>query len=242
MTVGAGSRLFQARTKDISASGAKILLKERLPVGTEVALRFRPAGRAPVETRALVWRADADGLAFLFVGSQGPGFLACVTPPQAVLATAPDTGTVLPVSATAPASEERDTGTVLPVSATAPASEGRGTGTVLLATLDPDMRALVVAALGRRGYIVLDAGPQPLLALRIAQEHPGTIDLLLVDAELQLMNGAPLTERLVPLRPSSKILLMANSTGPSPTTRGALLPTPCTQEDLATRVRQVLHG
>jgi hypothetical protein len=32
---------------------------------------------------------------------------------------------------------------------------------------------------------VLDAGPQPLLALRFAQEHPAPIDLLLVDGELR---------------------------------------------------------
>ena len=54
VTVAAGARQYQGRTKDVSASGAKILLKERPPLGTEVGLCFRPPGRRPVETRALV--------------------------------------------------------------------------------------------------------------------------------------------------------------------------------------------
>ena len=35
VTVAAGSRQFQGRTKDVSASGAKILLKERPALGAE---------------------------------------------------------------------------------------------------------------------------------------------------------------------------------------------------------------
>jgi hypothetical protein len=50
-------------------------------------------------------------------------------------------------------------------------------GTVLLAVMDPILRALALAALGAPGYTVLDAGPQPLLALRCAQEHSAPIDL-----------------------------------------------------------------
>lgn len=80
VTVSTGSRQLQGRTKDTSAAGAKILVEERLPLGSQVLLQFRPAGRSPVETHALVWRLDPDGFACVFVGSQGPKFLETVTP------------------------------------------------------------------------------------------------------------------------------------------------------------------
>jgi len=204
-----GSRQLQGRTKDTSAAGAKILLDERLPLGSQVLLQFRPAGRSPVETHALVWRLDADGFACVFVGSQGPKFLETVTPPRWAVARP---------------------------------SEIRRDGTVLLAVRDPGVRELALAALGACGYTVLDAGPQPLLALRFAQDHAAPIDLLLVDAELQLMNGMPLVERLMPHRPAAKVLLVSTGSAQRPAVPGASwLPTPCAREELAARVQQLLE-
>ncbi len=52
-----GSRQLQGRTKDTSVAGAKILVDERLPLGSQMLLQFRPAGRSPVETQALVFSA-----------------------------------------------------------------------------------------------------------------------------------------------------------------------------------------
>lgn len=211
VSVSTGSRRLQGRTKDTGAAGAKILLDERLSLGTQVLLQFRPPGRSAVETQALVWRLDADGFACVFVGSQGPRFLETVTPPRGLV----------------------------PV---ARPSEIRRDGTVLLAVSDPGVRELALAALGACGYTVLDAGPQPLLALRFAQEHAAAIDLLLVDAELQLMNGMPLVERLMPHRPDAKVLLVSTGPAQSPAVPGASwLPTPFAREELATRVRQLLE-
>jgi CheY-like chemotaxis protein len=207
-----GSRQLQGRAKDTSAGGAKILLKERLPLGTQVGLQFRPPGRVPVETHALVWRLDADGFACVFVGTPGPGLLAAVAPSRAA------------GSMVRPA-------------------EGKARRTVLLTAVDPAKRELAMAALDARGYTVLDAGPQPLLALRFAQEHPAPIDLLLVDVELRLMNGERLVQQLVSHRPSAKVLLIPQASAPRPTIPAAFwLPTPCGQEDLAMRVRQVLES
>ena len=183
VTVAAGARQFQGRTKDVSASGAKILLKERPALGVEVGLCFRPPGRRPVETRALVWRLDSEGLACMFVGSQKPEFLEAVTP-------RPVPGTVR----------------VLPP---------RPAGSVLLATVDTGFRALALDTLGRSGYTVLDAGSQPLLALRIAEEHRDAITLVLIASDLRLMNGEPLAKRLVPLLPSAKLVLMSGRSTPS---------------------------
>ncbi len=211
MTVAAGSRQFQGRTKDVSASGAKILLKERPALGVEVGLCFRPPGRRPVETRALVWRLDSEGLACMFVGTQKPEFLEAVTPRQQ-----PGTVRVLPP---------------------------RPAGTVLLATVDTGFRALALDTLGRSGYTVLDAGSQPLLALRIAEEQRDAITLILIASDLRLMNGEPLAKRLAPLLPSAKLVLMSSRSTPNPAGPEAVwLPTPCTDGELMAQVRQAQDG
>lgn len=209
VTVAAGPQQFQGRTRDISASGAKILLKERPPLGAEVGLRFRPPGRRPVETRALVWRLDGEGLACMFVGTQTSEFLAAVTPRMAP--------------------------------APARASVRLAGGSVLLASVDMGMRALALQTLGRSGFTVLDAGSQPLLALRLAEEHRAAISLVLIAADLRLMNGEPLAKRLAPLLPSARLVLMSSRSAPNPAGPGAQwLPTPCTDGELLTRVRQAL--
>lgn len=207
VTVAAGTRQFQGRTKDISASGAKILLKERPALGAEVGLSFRPPGRRPVKTRALVWRLDTEGLACMFVGTHAPEFLEAVTPRVA--------------------------------RGPAPVSEPRPAGSVLLATVDTGFRALALDTLERSGYTVLDAGSQPLLALRIAEEHRGAITLILIASDLRLMNGEPLAKRLVPLLPSAKLVLMSSRSTPNPAGPGALwLPTPCTDGELMAQIHQ----
>jgi hypothetical protein len=211
VTVAAGPRQFQGRTRDISASGAKILLKERPPLGAEVALRFRPPGRRPVETRALVWRLDGEGLACMFVGTQTSEFLAAVTP------------------------------RMTPAPAPARAGAPRAGGSVLLASVDMGIRALALETLGRSGFTVLDAGSQPLLALRLAEEHRTTISLILIAADLRLMNGEPLAKRLGPMLPSARLMLMSSRSAPNPAGPGAhWLPTPCTDGELLAHVRGAL--
>jgi len=208
VTVAAGSRKFQGRTKDVSASGAKILLKERPALGAEVGVCFRPPGRRPIETRALVWRLDAEGLACMFVGTQKPDFLEAVTPRMA-----PGTVRVHPP---------------------------KPAGAVLLATVDTGFRALALDTLARSGYTVLDAGSQPLLALRLAEEHRGAIALILIASDLRLMNGEPLERRLAPLLPQAKLVLMSSRSTPNPAGPGAMwLPTPCTDVDLMAQIRQL---
>jgi hypothetical protein len=194
VTVATGSRQFHGRTKDISASGAKILLKERPPLGAEVALSFRPPGRRPVETRALVWRLDAEGLACMFVGTHPPEFLEAVTARVATRSREAPTSRVAPPPPVAPAPRPAPAPYVVPaprVVADPPRVSKPGpAGTVLMATVDTGFRALALETLGRSGYAVLDAGSQPLLALRIAEEHRGAITHILIAADLRLMNGS----------------------------------------------------
>jgi len=269
VSVTAGQRSFQGRTRDVSASGAKILVKERPALGAEVNLSFRPPGRRPVATRALVWRVDPDGVACMFVGTQEAEFLSAVAPrtvsaprtPPAPSVAAPASAapvSVAPVSAAAAsvASPPRPAVGPAPVAppprpTVAPAqvapppapSSTRSGGTVLVAAADTGLRALAIAGLERGGYAVLDAGSQPLLALRMAEQHGGAIVVALIAADLKLMNGEPLAGRLAPLLPAAKLVLMASRTAPSPSTPGALwLPTPCSDAEMMAAVRQVLVG
>jgi hypothetical protein len=285
VSVAAGQRSFQGLTRDVSASGAKILVKERPALGAEISLSFRPPGRRPVATRALVWRVDPDGLACMFVGTQEAEFIAAVaprtvsaprTPPPASVAApvsavaAPVAAPPLPAVAPAPvapsprppvapapvAPPPRPAVAPAPVAppphaAVAPApmapppaaSPARSGGSVLIAASDTGLRALAIAGLERSGYAVLDAGSQPLLALRMAEQHGGAIALALIAADLKLMNGEPLAGRLAPLLPAAKLVLMASRTAPSPSTPGALwLPTPCSDAEMMAAVRQALAG
>jgi PilZ domain-containing protein len=269
VSVTAGQRSFQGRTRDVSASGAKILVKERPALGAEVNLSFRPPGRRPVATRALVWRVDPDGVACMFVGTQEAEFLSAVAPrtvsaprtPPAPSVAAPASAapvSVAPVSAAAAsvASPPRPAvgpapvappprPTVAPSQVAPPPApiSTRSGGTVLVAAADTGLRALAIAGLERGGYAVLDAGSQPLLALRMAEQHGGAIVVALIAADLKLMNGEPLAGRLAPLLPAAKLVLMASRTAPSPSTPGALwLPTPCSDAEMMAAVRQVLVG
>lgn len=80
--------------------------------------------------------------------------------------------------------------------------------TVLAVDDDPLVGALVRDILGPTDYFVLFT-EDPLKALRLAKEHPGDIDLLLVDVVMPLMDGRELARRVLELRPNTKVLLMS---------------------------------
>jgi hypothetical protein len=246
VTVAAGNRSIQGRTRDVSASGAKILVKERPALGVEIGLSLRPPGRRPVSTRALVWRLDPDGLACMFVGTQEADFLAAVTPPAPPTPVAPPA----PVAALAaaeiarvavpPAARPAAIPAGPPLPAAAPLAPGSA---VLVAVADPSIRAMVLAALDRNGHPVLDAGPQPLLALRMAEQNAPGIGLVVIAADLKLMNGDPLDLRLLPILPAAKVIVMSSRTVPRPAgAPGHWLPTPCSDAELMTVVRQAVGG
>lgn len=67
--VEAGRRRHPCQAVDISAQGAKLTPKIWLKSGTTVLLQFVPPDGEPLRVNAMVWRADADGLAFLFARS-----------------------------------------------------------------------------------------------------------------------------------------------------------------------------
>jgi PilZ domain-containing protein len=64
--VETGDRHLQTETVDVSPLGAKLRLARTIELGARACLRFLPHDRPPMTVNALVWRADADGLAFFF--------------------------------------------------------------------------------------------------------------------------------------------------------------------------------
>ena len=74
VTVEAGDKRFHLHTLNLSPFGAKVgLAEERLEPGTPAHLRLHPPVGRPVDVEAIVWRADADGPAFFFIGIESDG-------------------------------------------------------------------------------------------------------------------------------------------------------------------------
>jgi CheY-like chemotaxis protein len=80
--------------------------------------------------------------------------------------------------------------------------------TILVVDDDPAVGSLVRGLLGPPEYLVLYAD-DPFKAIRLARDHPGDIDLLLVDVVMPLMDGRALSRRVLDLRPTMKVLLMS---------------------------------
>ena len=83
-----------------------------------------------------------------------------------------------------------------------------GHETILLVEDQPEILALTTVLLERLGYRVL-AAPTPSDAVRLADEHPGRIDLLVTDIVMPEMNGRALASRLLVRRPALECLFMS---------------------------------
>jgi hypothetical protein len=66
VTVETGQRRLYLQTTNVSTLGAKVKSSEALEVGTSARLHFQPPAGHPVDVKATVSRADADGLVFAF--------------------------------------------------------------------------------------------------------------------------------------------------------------------------------
>jgi len=64
--VKVGTNRYLGVSLDISTQGARVKTKARLKTGTTVQLELVPPEGPPLRVGALVWRIDAEGLAFLF--------------------------------------------------------------------------------------------------------------------------------------------------------------------------------
>jgi CheY-like chemotaxis protein len=124
-----------------------------------------------------------------------------------------------------------------------PAPGGRET--ILLVEDEAAVRALAGTLLRGAGYTVLEAGYGDD-ALRIAEQHGETIDLLVTDVVMPRMSGWALAEQLSARRPGLRVLFVSgyaegieSGGGPSPA-NAAFLQKPFTPDALARAVREVL--
>lgn len=122
----------------------------------------------------------------------------------------------------------------------------RGFETVLIAEDEPAVRALASRILRDRGYTVLEAAGGKE-ALRIAQEYPDAIQLVLTDVVMPGMGGKLLVSSLEEVRPGIKSLFISGYTDNAIVHQGILdsdvnfLQKPFSTEDLIRKVREVLN-
>ncbi|MFH2008667.1 MAG: ATP-binding protein [bacterium] len=80
--------------------------------------------------------------------------------------------------------------------------------TILLVEDEEPVRVVARRILERDGHRVLEAA-LPEVAIRLCEEHPGPIHLMLTDVVMPRMNGLQLSSLAVEVRPELKIVLMS---------------------------------
>jgi two-component system, cell cycle sensor histidine kinase and response regulator CckA len=129
-----------------------------------------------------------------------------------------------------------------------PAPLPPGTETILLVEDDWAVRSIAGRVLHDRGYTVLEAsnGDDALDIVRLYTDGP--IDLLLVDVVMPRFDGRALTERVLALYPSARVLFMSGYTANLALQHGWLpqgaefLQKPFSPQALAQKVRAVLDA
>ena len=94
-------------------------------------------------------------------------------------------------------------------------------GTILIVEDQPGLRALTEEVLGDAGYDVLMA-QDGAEALRVSEQHPGQIRLLLTDLSLPETPGRDVAALLKALQPEMKVLFMSGHSRNVATRDGAL--------------------
>jgi CheY-like chemotaxis protein len=113
------------------------------------------------------------------------------------------------------------------------------TPTVLLVDDVEAVRRVIARTLEQAGYEVLST-PGPMEALALTWEAGGTIELAVVDLNLEGTTGEALAGALRRLRPELKVLFVSGDNAPDRTEEGPLLAKPFDQGALARCVNQYL--
>jgi PAS domain S-box-containing protein len=126
-------------------------------------------------------------------------------------------------------------------------NDAGGCETVLLVEDEESVRELVRLTLTSRGYQVLEA-ENGESGLRMAESFKKHIDILITDVVMPGIGGRELARKLLLLRPAISVLYLSGYTEDAVVTRGALGPRtaflqkPFTLQNLAKKVREVLHS
>lgn len=120
--------------------------------------------------------------------------------------------------------------------------------TVLVVDDEDSVRDTVGRMLVNTGYTVFTAADADL-AMRIVDEHPAEIDLLLTDVRLHGQSGKELSERVLERCPTTKVLFMSGgSVNDAAAGYGVLEPgidliqKPFSSDDLMRRVHGAING
>jgi PAS domain S-box-containing protein len=120
-----------------------------------------------------------------------------------------------------------------------------GTETILIVEDEDALRSLAQRALERQGYTVLTA-PNGTVALELAANHRGPIELVISDVVMPGMGGRPLVEKLQRRYPGLRVLFTSGYTTDEIVRRGVMtsetpfLPKPFGIAELGRKVREVL--
>jgi len=118
--------------------------------------------------------------------------------------------------------------------------------TILVVDDEAQVRTLARDILLGAGYRVLEAedGEQ---ALRVAEDHPGAIHILLTDIMMPGINGKELADRFIVARPDVKAIFMSGRAAEVISDAGVLIPVdaflakPFTVDRLLNKVRERLE-
>lgn len=122
-----------------------------------------------------------------------------------------------------------------------------GTETILLVEDQDLVRGIAHAALARRGYTVLEAASGEE-ALALAEQHAGSIQLVLTDVVMPGMDGRELAGQIALRHPDVRILYMSGFASAIAGKDGVLAPgiafiqKPFTPKALLQRVREIFDG
>jgi len=139
----------------------------------------------------------------------------------------------------------RTAGATASLSATELPHRPSGTETILLAEDEAPVREAISEFLRSLGYTVLVAGAGHE-ALLVAEQHEGSIELLLTDVVMPKMSGRELSRSLANLRPNLKTIYMSGYTDDSVLRHGVqgsgvtLMQKPFGMTSLAFKVRDML--
>jgi PAS domain S-box-containing protein len=121
----------------------------------------------------------------------------------------------------------------------------RGVETIVLVEDEEHVRSIASLMLRRQGYTV-HAFPDGPAAIAAVESMSGSLDLVITDVVMPKMNGQVLTQRLLQLRPSIRVLFTSGYTANVIVHHGVLnegvefLSKPYSLERLSQRVREVL--